>query len=160
MKKADPWQLNKIHNILLTRGLIDDKKSYIRDFTGGREESSIAMSYQEAMNLINHFNPQQAVRYVETTKAIKLRKDVFGFMRQLHAAAPQLGILVDDKWNQTWIKKFFLDTIGKEDIYTMNEAERLQCYVKIKQILAGYTKKAVKEAKNELDDELDYHLSH
>jgi ribosomal protein S17E len=117
------------------------------------------MTISEAANLIKHFEPTTTV-YVETEKSKKLRKDIFGYMKQLHAVAPHLGILLDDRWNQRWIKDFFLSTIEKEDIYTANEAERLHCYIRLKQMISGYTKKAVKEAKKELDKELDHHLSH
>jgi hypothetical protein len=169
---SESWQRSKIHNILLKRGLIDEKASYISDYTGGRSKSTLDMTYSEAMNLINFFEKEKIdntlvkisesagfVSPKEDDKSIRLRKDVFGHIYELNKVAPQLKIAVGKNINQDWLKDFFTKEVGKNNIYAMTNAERLQLFVKLKQMIAGYKKQVIKKHSVELERDYDYTLN-
>lgn len=166
-RPTESWQRSKIHNILLKRGLIDEKSSYIYSYTGGRTKSTLDMTYAEAMSLINFFENENQKSYKiiddnspkEDEKSIRLRKDVFGHIYELNKVAPQLKIAEGKNINQDWLKEFFTKEVNKTNIYAMNNAERLTVFVKLKQMIAGYKKQAVKKQSADLERDYNYTLN-
>lgn len=156
---SENWQRIKIHNILLKRGLIDEKPSYISDYTGGRTKSTLDMTYAEAMNLINFFEKPQE-RTVETDKSAKLRKNIFGQVYELNKVAPHLKIANGQLINQEWLSNFFSAELGKTNVYAMNDAERLAIYVKLKQMITGYKKQEVKKQSIVIEKDYEYAINH
>lgn len=134
MKKITPPQLQKIHILLNSLGLIQEKKSIVSHFSDGRTESTKGLTYDEAFKLIrslSEYDPKE-----------RLKSLVFSLAYQ---AGVIYGSTPDDKKINAAKLNLFIKQRGavKKELNSMNYTELVKIHRQFEAIV-----KSVKNSKD------------
>jgi hypothetical protein len=138
-------QLSKIHVLMNQLKIIDDKASFINEFTNGRTSSSKEMSLEEGIDLIRHlslYDPND-----------KMRKKIF-------ALAYNAGIIwgdtpADKKMNSIKLNEFIKSRGAvKKELNSMSKNDLIKTVSQFEQIIKHNRQTVANKATKSLLEEL------